>query len=438
MLYRKHFMRRSLALGIVLSLALSCWVRFAAHDPAWAEAASGTRVSECAPSFSNTGPDAEAYGAGQNYPLGTIADRSRQDRMVATFSNFDRLLPAHVVLPPAAPSPLARNCDRTDFSYTFDGERFTIDQYLARHPTTGLLIAKDSTILLERYQYGRRDTDRLLSNSMVKTMVAMLVGIAIKEGKIKSIDDLAQDYVPEMKGSAYGQTSLRALLTMSAGVEFSESYDGKDDAAAFNRSLRRSDLPGAAVQLTHYNKRIAPPETKFAYSGTQTETLGLVLMAATGRRLSDYLSEKIWKPMGAEDEASWTVDGHNQEQAYCCLGARLRDYARFGLLLANNGGNVIPEAWVIEATTAPDGSFRAPRVATPFYGYGYQTWIVPAKRRMFAMLGTNGQAIFVDPASRLVMVHTAVRLKPRKDPAARELVAMWFGLVRELGVSAAR
>jgi CubicO group peptidase (beta-lactamase class C family) len=266
----------------------------------------------------------------------------------------------------------------------------------------------------------------------------MLVGIAIKEGKIRSIEDLAQDYVPEMKGSAYGQTSLRALLTMSAGIEFSERYDRTDDAFAFSRDLRRSDLPNAATLLRRYSNRIAPPETKFAYAGSQTETLGLVLMAATGKRLADYLSEKIWKPMGAEDEASWTVDGHNQEQAYCCLAARLRDYARFGLLLARDGGGVIPESWVIEATTAPEGSFRAPRVATPFYGYGYQTWIMPAKRRMFAMLGTNGQAIFVDPASKLVLVHTAVRLKPSQDPAARELTALWFGLVRELGISAAR
>ena len=414
-----------------------CVVAGAAGAEAAGTDSSAAKEASCGPSFSKTGPDAEAYGAGQNYPLGTIADRTRQDRMVATFSNFDKLLPAHVVMPPAMPSPLTRNCDQTVWRYGFEGERHTIDDYLSRHPTTGLLIAKDSTILFERYQYGRRDTDRLLSNSMVKTMVAMLVGIAIKEGKIRSIEDLAQDYVPEMKGGAYGQTSLRALLTMSSGVEFSEVYDGKDDAASFSRDLRRSDLPNAANLLRRYSTRAAPPETKFAYAGPQTETLGLVLMAATGKRLADYLSEKIWKPMGAEDEASWTVDGHNQEQAFCCLGARLRDYARFGLLLANDGGGVIPESWVIEATTAPEGSFRAPRVATPFYGYGYQTWIIPAKRRMFAMLGTNGQAIFVDPASKLVMVHTAVRLKPSKDPAARELMALWFGVVKELGVSAA-
>jgi CubicO group peptidase (beta-lactamase class C family) len=403
-----------------------------------AEVSGAGSAGPCGPSFSQSGPDAEAYGAGRNYPLGTIVDRTRQDYMVATFSNFDKLLPAHAVLPPVEPSPLARTCESGGWRYDFDGERRSIDQYLARHPATGLLIARDSTILFEHYQYGRRDTDRLLSNSMVKTMVAMLVGIAIKEGKIRSVEDLAQDYVPEMKGSAYGQTSLRALLTMSAGIAFSERYDGTDDAFAFSRDLRRSDLPNAANLLRRYSTRDAPPETKFAYAGTQTETLGLVLTAATGKRLADYLSEKIWKPMGAEDEASWTVDGHNQEQAYCCLAARLRDYARFGLLLARDGGGVIPEAWVIEATTAPEGSFRAPRVATPFYGYGYQTWIMPAKRRMFAMLGTNGQAIFVDPASKLVLVHTAVRLKPNRDPAARELTALWFGLVRELGVSAAR
>ncbi|WP_213030715.1 hypothetical protein, partial [Acinetobacter baumannii] len=100
---------------------------------------------------------------------GTIADRTKQNYMVATFSNFDKLRPAQAGFPPATPSPLARDCDRTAWSYDFDGERRTIDQYLARQPTTGLLIVRDSTILFERYQYGRRDTDRLLSNYMVKT-----------------------------------------------------------------------------------------------------------------------------------------------------------------------------------------------------------------------------------------------------------------------------
>lgn len=431
-------MNRFIVLRAAVCLALSCCSPLLFQDRAKAETAAQAGVPSCDPAFSQTGPDAEAYGAAQNYPLGTIMDRTRQAYMVATFSNYDKLLPAHDVLAPATPSPLARSCDQFSLSYTFEDRRRTVDDYLSRHPATGLLIVKEGTILLERYQYGRRDIDRMLSNSMVKTMVAMLVGIAIKDGKIRSIEDLAQDYVPEMKGSAYGGTSLRALLTMSSGVAFSESYDGRDDLSIFARDLRRSDLPNAANLLRRFSTRAAPPETTFAYASSETEVLGLVLTAATGKRLSDYLSEKIWQPMGAEDRATWTVDGHNQEQAFCCLGARLRDYARFGLLLAKDGGGVIPKSWVIAATTAPPGSFRAPQVAAPFFGYGYQTWIMPAKRRMFAMLGTNGQAIFVDPASKLVMVHTAVRLKPNKDPAARELTAMWFGLVRQFGVGPAR
>ncbi len=428
--FRAAFLRR---VGVAL-----CGVYLAVSAcPVWAASPPGAAQS-CAPSFSRLGPDAAAYGAEQDYPLGTIADRARQDRMVAQYSNYHRLLPAHTVAAPSSPSLLVRDCGRSDWRYDFDGKTLTLDDYLSRHPATGLLIAKRGTILFERYQYGRRDTDRFVSQSMVKTMVAMLVGIAIKEGRIRSLNDLAQDYVPALKGSAYGGTSLRALLTMSSGVAFTETYDGTDDASRLARNLRRSDLPDAASQLAAFDRRAAPPETAFAYASSETEVLGLVLTAATGMELSDYLAEKIWKPMGAEDKASWTVDGHNQELAYCCLSARLRDYARFGLLLARNGGGVIPEAWVIEATTAPEGSFRAPRTATPFFGYGYQTWIVPAKRRMFALLGAHGQAIFIDPASQLVMVHTAVRLKPNADPAARELTALWFGLVRELGVAPAR
>lgn len=417
--------------AVVVAAGLAATSAAAADDPP-------ATTATCGPTFSATGPDAEAYGVAQNYPLGSIMDRTRQDRMVAIFSNFDKVVPAHEVAAPPVPSALARSCEPMAWHYEFDGERRTVADYLARHPATGLLIARGSTILFEHYQYGRRDTDLFTSQSMVKTMVAMLVGIALKEGGIRSLDDLAQDYVPELKDSAYGGTPLRALLTMSSGVAFTETYDGTDDLSHLARDLRRSDRPTTALLLARYNERAAPPLTRFAYASSETEVLGLVLMAATGRHLSNYLSEKIWRPMGAEADASWGVDGRNQELAYCCLNARLRDYARFGLLLARDGGGIIPSAWISEATTAPPESFRAPGIASPFYGYGYQVWIVPAKRRMFAMLGSHGQAIFVDPASRLVLVHTAVRLKPNRDPAARELPALWYGLVREFGIAAAR
>ena len=142
--------------------------------------------------------------------------------------------------------------------------------------------------------------------------------------------------------------------------------------------------------------------------------------------------------MGAEADATWSTDLKGHVLGFCCFSARLRDWARLGLLLANDGGGVIPADWVIEATSVEEGSWRAPTKATPFWGYGYQTWILPSKRRIFALRGIHGQTIFVDPATKLVLVHTAVRLRAAGDPAIQELNALWYGLLDKIGGMPAR
>jgi CubicO group peptidase (beta-lactamase class C family) len=397
-------------------------------------AASAAAASECAPAFNDGGPDAAAYGAAERYPVATIAQRGEQRFIVGSHVSFDKLLPGPTVTAPQQATPLTRSCEPFRLSYRHDGQLHTLDDYLARHPATGLLIAKGPNILVERYQYGRRDTDRFVSQSMAKTITAMLFGIAMKDGKIRSLDDRAQDYVPDLKGSAYGETSLRALLTMSSGVAFSETYGPNDDFATFIRGLQRMDAPKAATLLAGYNNREVVEGTRFRYASSETEVLGLVLAAAIGQRLSDYAAERLWKPMGAEADAVWSADRRGDILAFCCFSARLRDYARFGLLLANDGGGVIPAPWVVEATSAPADSFRAPRRATGFLGYGYQTWLLPAEGgRMFAARGIHGQAILVDTVSKLVLVHTAVRLRPAGDASQRELHSLWYGLVRQFG-----
>ncbi len=395
-------------------------------------APSGAWAAECGPSFNVGGVDAEAYGVSDNYPSGTMARRGEQRFIVGSHTSYDRLLPGPAVAAPPRASPLTRSCEPFKFSYRFDGRQYSLEDYLARHPATGFLIAKGSHIQVERYQYGRRDTDRFVSQSIAKTITAMLFGIAVTDGKIRSLDDLAQDYVLDLRGSAYGETSLRALLTMSSGVAWSETYGPGDDISKFGRDLFRPNMPGAAVLLRGYDTREVPEGTRFRYASSETEVLGLVLAAATGERLTDYASTRLWKPMGAEADATWSADRKGGILGFCCFSARLRDFARFGLLLANSGDGIIPESWVIEATSAPAGSWRAPRKATPFYGYGYQTWLMP-DRRMFAALGIHGQAIFVDPASKLVLVHTAARMRPSGDPAGRELSARWYALVRQFG-----
>ena len=272
---------------------------------------------------------------------------------------------------------------------------------------------------------------------MAKTVTALLIGIAVAEGKIRSIDDTAATYVPAMADTEYGRTSLRHLLQMSSGVRFQESYSGADDFARLwiDTVLQRG--PGGAASTRQFNDRSRWGGAVFSYASTETQVLGIVLARAVGQPVAEYLQEKIWKPMGAEAEATWIVDAAGQEATFCCLNAVLRDYARLALLLAHDGriGNkqVIPKEWMLEATTVPvdrpDLELVWPDTR---FGYGYQTWIFPGNRRMFALVGVHGQAIYVDPTSRLVLVHTAVR-KQATDPN-KETLALWKSIVELLGI----
>ena len=387
--------------------------------------------------FNPGGPDADEQGARQGYPLGDRATFFRLPYLVGSQSHQDEIFPAHVVRRAANPSPLARAASEPALRYEYQGQTFGLDDYLSRNPATGLLVARDETILVERYQYARTDRDRFTSWSMAKTVTSMLIGIAIAEGRIRSVDDPAATYVPGLAGTEYGRTSLRHLLQMSSGVRFVEEYRPGDDVSKLSIDTFLQRGAGGVSAVTSFNERAVPAGTKFSYASVESEVLGLVLSAAVGRSVSEYLQEKIWQPIGAEADAAWLVDRSGQEVTYCCFNAVLRDYARLGLLLAHDGNwrgrQIVPAAWVRDATTVrADQPHLRPLTATPFFGYGYQTWIFPGDRRMFAFLGVRGQAIYVDPASRLVLVTTAVRKLPR-DPGAAETVALWRAVVRDLG-----
>ena len=387
------------------------------------------------PVFSNTGPDAAAYGAAQNYPIGGRTTPT-QPQMVGTYSHYDRIWPFQLITRAETPAPLRRAPQEIALTYRFNGTPHTLADYLARNPVTGLLIARDDTILFEHYQYARTDQDRLLSQSMAKTIVAMLIGIAIDEHRIRSVDDLAETYVPALAGTAFGQTTLRALLHMASGVAFREDYDDPTaDSAKLNRALFMQSGSDATQAVAAFNTREYPPDTRFNYSGVQTEVLGLVLTHAIGMSASAYLQSRIWQPMGAEADAIWTIDHTAQEIAYCCFNAVLRDWARLGLLLAHdgeaNGRQIIPRQWLQDATTEPPDSPFAPHRATAYMGYGYQLWLFPGPRRQFAFLGIHGQSIYIDPAAHLVMVQTAVRVAATGGRA--EPVALWNALVAQYG-----
>src|SRR2546427_473544 len=245
--------------------------------------------------------------------------------LVGLVSRFDEVFPARIVARGAKERPLKRAAAEPAIRYRYQSQDSGLDDYLSRHRTTGLLILKGETILAERYQYDRKPEQRMASYSMAKTIVAMLVGVALAEGRIQSLDDRAEKYVTELKGTLYGETPIRHLLTMSSGVRFTEVYSGSDDVATLARLSVLGESDGGAATVMPFRTRDRPPGERFSYSSAETQVLGLVLRAATGQLLAVYLSEKIWQPMGAAADASWNIDKSGHAVAYLGINATGRD-----------------------------------------------------------------------------------------------------------------
>ena len=396
----------------------------------------GHAAAEATAVFSPTGPDAEAYGSAEGYPIGGREKLGSQRTLVGAYSHFDETRPARPIPAPATASVLRRATAEIRLEYTFQDQKQTLDSYLERNPATGLLILRDKTIFYEHYRYARTDHDRFTSQSMAKTIVAMCLGIAIGEGSVKSVDETVATYVPELASTELGKTPILALLTMSSGMQFHEVYDGKDDMMRLARGLTHPDSPGAAQVTTQFDTRVSPPGKVFNYASLDTELLGLVITRATKMPLTDFMASRLWGPIGAEAASSWVIDAKGQEITYCCFNAVLRDWGRLGALLAAdgewNGKQVIPRQWMADAT-AVHAPYLAPGMGGRRFGYGYQLWIMPGQRRQFALRGIYGQTMLIDPATRTVLVHTAARPMATNNVGEAELMALWNALVASNG-----
>lgn len=384
-------------------------------------------------------PDEELLGKGEGYPIGTARNWAADERVrVGSFSHLDQILPHNKLEKSPVPSVLKTPTKAPSITYKFENRTLTLKDFLNRQRISGLMIVKDGQVLAERYQYDRTSQHRFISHSMAKSIVSLGIGIALAEKKIRSLDDNAAAYVPQLEGSAYGQTTIRNLLRMASGVKFSETYDGKDDLARL--SAKRAE-EGTISALLMFKEREATEGARFKYSSAETVVLVAVLRSATGVSVSKYLAERLWQPMGAEADATWTVARSDDfENGSGRFNAVLRDYARLGVLLAADGAaggrQIVPKSYLLEATDwhrhAP--AFR-PRKATSYFGYGYQFWTYPGTKRRFALLGVYGQSIFVDPELKLVLVITAVtkNASVAKDTLAKERDVLWRSLVGQFG-----
>jgi beta-lactamase family protein len=245
--------------------------------------ADGAAAQTAAPVFSDNGFDAAGYGAGEGYPVGKTTVLAEKRFLVGTYSHFEDIVRTRSVARAPSPWSFRRASAEAAVAYDFRNAHYTLADYLRHAPVTGLLIVKDDTILFEHYQYARTDRDRFLSQSMAKTITSMLIGIAISEGAIKSVDDVASAYVRELADTEYGKTPIRDLLHMSSGVAFSENYDGQDDIARLGRDLFGQPGKAAIASVAQFNTRAAAPGTKWHYASVETEILGLVLQHAAHR-----------------------------------------------------------------------------------------------------------------------------------------------------------
>ena len=279
------------------------------------------------------------------------------------------------------------------------GQPFDLAAYMASEKTAGILVLQDGKVRLERYGLGYGPNGRWTSFSVAKSVTSTLVGAAVKDGDIKSLDDKVTRYIPSLRGSAYDQVSVRQLLTMTSGVRWNEDYTDPNSDVALLFSTPPD--PGLDSTVSYMRKlpREAAPGSKWVYKTGETNLIGVLVTSATGKSLSAYLSEKIWKPYGMEQDAIWMIDERGQEAGGCCLSMTLRDYGRVGEFLRTGGigsaGAVLPKDWIAEAT-------RQQAATGDRFGYGYQWWTEPGG--VFNGLGIFGQRLHVDPARKLVVV----------------------------------
>jgi CubicO group peptidase (beta-lactamase class C family) len=336
---------------------------------------------------------------------------------VRLFRTTDRLFPSRVIARgprvrelPAAPRSLE------GLRIASNGQSYDYYDYVSRNRVAGLLVLQRGRLAVERFELGNGPESRWVSMSVAKSISTTLVGVAIRDGYITGVDAPLTEYLPALRGTSYEGTSVRELLQMTSGVRWDDTHTDPASDRRRMLELQIEQEPAAILRYVASRPRVAPPGTLWNYSTGETHVVGALLHAATGRWLSDYLSERIWAPYGMEADATWWLESAGGlEIAGAGISATLRDYARFGLFMQGGGTiddrPVLPDGWVAEATSPhPLNGSRL--------DYGYMWWPVPSPAgsfadRAFSARGIFGQYLYVNPAAEIVIAVVCARSKPK-------------------------
>jgi CubicO group peptidase (beta-lactamase class C family) len=359
------------------------------------------------------------------------------------FRSMDTVFPYHVISRGSGPVFKLPRAERAlDVTYVWQGKRHKLADLLKRTDTQGILVIKDGKIVYERYFGGANDTSKFTSWSVAKSFTSTLVGLALSDGNLKSIDDPVTAYLPELKGSGYDDVPVKDILQMSSGVNFTEEYNNgtSDVNVMWNKTMvnESESIADYARSLDRAEK----PGTKFVYRSIDTGVLGMLVKRVTGETLAHMLSNRIWKKLGMEHDATWLTDSPGpdaMEAGYCCINATLRDYGRFGLLFLNqgrwNGKQIVPTGWIEQATNPQSRQVQYGHIIPGDPGaYGYQWWLMPGgAKHPYSAEGVFFQFIYVDPAHQMVIVKTSAYRDFWNDALEDETLAAYRAVADALG-----
>lgn len=339
-----------------------------------------------------------------------------EDKRVHNLRNMDEVFPSVPIKASSAPFTLEQDNEPKEellqATYTVDGNTKTVAQGFEDLQVSSFLVLKDDKIVFEQYRLGGDAESRFTSWSVAKSFVSTLIGMAVDEGKIASVNDAVEKYVPELAGTSYEGILIKDVLQMSSGIDFDETYGDRfsDVQQFFFKVFFFGSSPDDTIPT--YGRLEHGPGTKFKYSSIDTQVLGYIARKVYGKSVPELVEEKIVQPLGMQS-AYWNVNNQDDKIAiaFCCLNMRTRDYAKFGRLFLNQGEwqgkQIISKQWVRDATTASEPHLQ-PGVAREHRGYGYQWWLPLQPQREYLAAGVWGQYIYVSEPDNLVIVRTSV------------------------------
>ncbi|MEK7794773.1 MAG: serine hydrolase [Candidatus Hydrogenedentota bacterium] len=355
---------------------------------------------------------------------------------IENFRHIDQIFPVETIHRSGTPFMFKEQPVELDsVSFEWRGEKETIDSFLDKTVTTAFLVVKGDAIVFERYYRGNDKDSQATSMSVAKSYTSALVGIALAEGKIKSVDDPVTKYVPELNGSGYEGVPIKHLLQMSSGIDFSEVYeDQSSDIIVMVGQI------AAGMSVNDYAKALKSQRKSgeaFNYASIDTNILGMLIQNATGKNVAEYLEEKIWSKLGMESDATWGMDNHGNVLNFAWLNVTARDYAKFGRLYLNkgnwNGAQIVPAEWVAGSAKPDKEYLKLKDLYEPRWDIGYQhQWWVPAgDEGEFTGIGVWGQYVYVNSARDLIIVKNSV--DPGFGTRDMETVAAFRAIGEKLG-----